>query len=48
MSKEEAIQVVQTALVSYVQDCSGHGTEETNELEQAWELIKDSIPENEL
>jgi hypothetical protein len=40
MNKQEAQQLIYNALISYVDDCAGRDTEEAQELEKAWELVK--------
>jgi hypothetical protein len=40
MKKFNAFQIIATALVSYIEDCSGQGTEETERIEEAWNELK--------
>ena len=40
MNKQEAQQLIYNALISYVDDCAGRDTEEAQELDKAWELVK--------
>lgn len=40
MNKQEAQQLIYNALISYVDDCAGRDTKEAQELEKAWELVK--------
>jgi hypothetical protein len=43
MDKFTALEVVRTALASYIQDCSGNGTEETKQIEAAYQVVKKAI-----
>lgn len=43
MKNSEALAVVHTALTSYVEDCSGVDTPETQELEEAWETVRNEV-----
>jgi len=43
MNKEIALEILRTALVSYIEDSSGDGTEETKEIERAFKFIKNEI-----
>lgn len=40
MKKETALEIIRMALSSYIEDCSGEGTEETEQIEEAWKVIK--------
>lgn len=40
ISKEEALEIIYTALVSYVEDCAGQDSEEAKEIDEAYEVIK--------
>ena len=41
MEKSEATQIIHNALAGYVEDCAGADTPEANEIQEAWELIKE-------
>jgi len=44
-SIESAVETIHSSLVSYIEDCAGHGTEETEEIEKAWDVIKSKLLE---
>lgn len=39
MKKHVALEVIRTALASYIENCSGEKTPETREIEKAWKVI---------
>ncbi len=39
MKKDVALEVIRIALAGYIENCSGEGTEETLEIEEAWKVI---------
>jgi len=43
MERPTALEVIRIALVSYVENCSGEGTEETQEIEEAWQSINETF-----
>jgi hypothetical protein len=47
MKSSEAINVIHTALTSYVEDSSGVGTPETKELDMAWETVRSEVEDKE-
>jgi len=40
MDKLEAIEIIRIALMNYINDSSGNDTEETNQIEEAFNMIK--------
>ena len=43
MKKEEALEIVHNALSGYVEDCAGADSEEAQELDEAWNLLKEEL-----
>ncbi len=43
MNKEIALEILRTALVSYIEDSSGYESEETKEIERAFKFIRNEI-----
>lgn len=47
MKDTEAMVIVHNALVGYVEDSAGAGSEEAKILDQAWNKLKESLPDEE-
>lgn len=43
-----ALNIIGTALASYIENCSGEGSTETVQIEKAWSVIQDSEKQNSL
>ena len=41
MKRKKATQIIHNALVGYVEDCAGENTPEANEIQEAWDLIRE-------
>ena len=41
MKRQEATQIIHNALVGYVEDCAGENTPEANEIQEAWDTLKE-------
>ena len=41
MERKEATQIIHNALVGYVEDCAGANTPEANEIQEAWDTLKE-------
>ena len=41
MERPEATQIIHNALVGYVEDCAGENTPEANEIQEAWDTLKE-------
>ena len=41
MKRAEATQIIHNALVGYVEDCAGADTPEANEIQEAWDTLKE-------
>lgn len=47
MKQTEAMSIVHNALVGYVEDSAGAGSEEAKTLDQAWNKLKETLPDSE-
>jgi|AntRauTorckE6833_2_1112554.scaffolds.fasta_scaffold00576_20 predicted RNase H-like HicB family nuclease len=43
MEKEEAVAILQNALTGYVEDSAGEGSDEANNIQEAWDLVQGLI-----
>ena len=41
MKRQEATQIIHNAFVGYVEDCAGENTPEANEIQEAWDTLKE-------
>lgn len=43
MDKEKAMEILYRSLVAYIEDCAGQGSEEAQEIDEAWDVIKKEL-----
>lgn len=42
MNRPTALEVIRMALASYIEDCAGEGSEEAQQIEEAWQTINET------